>query len=109
MASVADILAELAQANSVAQTYMTGGLRLQLKTNYTPALTIYDEAAGPSGIANALGVVGGIRVLDAQGNQLAQVGAWPATDPLRVAGALGVLGLAGIGLVRLLRGGSRRR
>lgn len=103
------ILQELQSAASVAQDYSAGGLQVELKTNYTPAMTLYNEAVPGQGnaLARLIGLQGGLRVLDASGNVIAQFGDWPVTDPVRVAAALSVGALLGLGLIRLVRG--RRR
>lgn len=102
---LSSILQELGTAGAVAQDYAAGGLQLQLKTNYTPAITLYNQLGQPSAIASFLGLEGGVRVLDASGNVVAQVGDWPDTDPVRVAAALGIGALLGVGLLKLIRGG----
>lgn len=108
-ASIESVLQELGTAGAVAQAYSTGGLSIQVKTNYTPALTVYDEltASQPGFLSGVLGLQGGVRVLDASGNIVAQLGPWPDTDPVRVAMAIGAGALLGLALIRLIRG--RRR
>lgn len=101
---VGTILQELSTAGAIAQDYSAGGLQLQLKTNYSPAVTLYNQLGQPSAMASLLGLQGGVRVLDAAGNVVAQIGDWPATDPVRVTLALGVLGFLTLGLVKALRG-----
>lgn len=102
-ASLTAILSQLSTAASVANTYESGGLQLQVKTNYTPALTVYNQVAPPSGLASLLGLQAGVQVLDASGNVVAQYGDWPPIDPVRVGLTLGALGLLAYGLVRLIR------
>ncbi len=101
-------LYELASLASVGSAYESGIVELQVKTNYTPALTLYTGGAqvpssAPSGLSKLLGIEGGVRVLDGAGNVIASIGPWPATDPLRVALALGALGLITWGAIRLIR------
>lgn len=109
MATAADILQQLAQAGAAATDLQAGGASVQIKTNYGPPITVYTATptnAPPSLISQAIGLQGGVRVLDASGNVVAQYGAWPDTDPVRVGVAVGVLALAAYGLTRLL---GRRR
>lgn len=104
------ILQDLGTAGALATDYNSGALQLQVKTNYTPALTVYNQSGQPgagSAIAGLLGIQGGARVLDASGNVIMQMGDWPATDPVRVTIALGLAAFLGYGLVKLLRSGRR--
>ena len=106
MSTVTDLLTNLAQATQVAQSYQSGGLQLQLKTNFTPAVTLYNEAtpqAGGNWLARVIGLQGGVRILDASGNQVAQFGDWPAVDPVRVGIALAGAAVLGFLAVRAIR------
>lgn len=105
---IQQILSELSTAGAVASDYNAGGLQLQLKTNYTPAVTLYDQQGQPSALARLLGLQGGVRVLDASGNVVAQIGDWPQTNPVRVALALGAGAIVGGLVLRALRGPRRR-
>lgn len=99
----------------VAGGYLEGGIRVEVKTNYTPAISVYtggngssSSTGGSSGAGGGLfsrlvGLEAGVRVLGADGRELASYGDWPATDWVRVAIALGVIGLLGFGLVKLIR------
>lgn len=103
------------ELEGLAGSYLTGGVRVEVKSNYTPAITVYTGSAGgsSSGGSNSsssgslfsrlVGLEAGVRVLDSSGNTVASYGDWPATDWVRVAIALGVIGLLGIGLVKLVR------
>jgi hypothetical protein len=100
-------LQSFSQLVAAGGAYASGGLQLQVKTNYGPAVTLYNEAGAPSmtgsAVRSLLGLDGGVRILDASGNVVAQFGDWPATDPVRVAVALGVAAALTFGLVKLIR------
>ncbi len=105
----------LQEAAGVAGSYLTNGITVEVKTNYTPALTVYTGSNGPSSsgapgsssggnlFSQLIGMQAGVRVLAADGHVLASYGDWPATDWVRVAAALAVIGLLGFGLVKLIR------
>lgn len=105
----------LQEAAGVAGSYLTNGITVEVKTNYTPAITVYTGSNGPGSasgsgsstgggfLSQLLGIQAGVRVLAADGHELASYGTWPAVDPVRVAIAIAVVGLLGIGLVKLIR------
>lgn len=113
MSSALDQL--LQEAAGVAGSYLTNGIQVEVKTNYTPAITVYTGSNGPSQgatpgapgsgsiFSQLLGIKAGVRVLAADGRELASYGDWPAVDPVRVAIALAALGLLAFGLVKLVR------
>lgn len=113
MASIGQDLQELL---GVAGGYLGGGIRVEVKTNYAPAITVYSgnggssSGAGSAGSSSSgnlfsrlLGLQAGVRVVSADGHELASYGDWPATDWVRVTAALVVVGLLGVGLVKLIR------
>lgn len=105
------------ELEGLAGSYLTGGVRVEVKSNYTPAITVYTGSAGGSSsgggsgsssssgnlFSRLVGLQAGVKVLDSSGNTVAAYGDWPATDWVRVAIALGLIGLLGIGLVKLVR------
>lgn len=108
------LLHDLTTGGALAADYNAGALQLQVKTNFGPPVTLYNQSGQPgpgAAVTDFIGLHGGVRVLDASGNVIAQIGDWPDTDPVKVALALGVLGFLSYTAVRLLRGGhcDRRR
>lgn len=104
------------ELEGLAGSYLTGGVRVEVKSNYTPAVTVYTGSAGGSSgsgsgsssssgnlFSRLVGLQAGVRVLDSSGNVVASYGDWPATDWVRVAIMLGMIGLLGIGFVKLVR------
>lgn len=103
------------ELEGLAGSYLTGGVTVQVKSNYTPAITVYTGSAGSSGsggssgpssgnlFSRLIGLKAGVEVLDSSGNMVASYGDWPATDWVRVAIALAAIGLLGIGLIKLVR------
>ncbi len=112
MSAIDQLLQEVA---GVAGSYLTNGITVEVKTNYTPAITVYTGSNGSSGsggssssggsglFSQLVGLQAGVRVLAADGHVLATYGEWPQTDWVRVAAALGLIGLLGFGLVKLIR------
>lgn len=113
MSNVLDqVLQEVA---GVAGSYLTNGITVEVKTNYTPAITVYTGSNGQGGssasgqsagggiFSQLVGLQAGVRVLASDGHVLATYGEWPTTDWVRVAAALAVIGLLGFGLVKLIR------
>ena len=110
------IVSDLAGA---AQSYLANGITVQVKTNYTPAITVYTgssgsgqagqggASAGGSILSNLIGLQAGVTVTDSgSGRVLATYGpnnGDPPTDWVRVTVALAVIGLIGFGLVKLAR------
>lgn len=106
--STSSIVSDIAELARVGSAYQSGIVQVQVKTNYTPALTLWTGGAqvptsAPSGLGKILGLQGGVRVLDGAGNILAELGPWPATDPVRLGLALGALVLLGWGAAKLIR------
>lgn len=106
----------ISELEGLAGSYLTGGVTVQVKSNYTPAITVYTGSAGGSSgsggagapssgnlFSRLVGLKAGVEVLDSSGNVVASYGDWPATDWVRVAIALATIGLLGIGLVKLVR------
>ena len=115
--SFSDVLGQLA---GTAEGYLSGGVTVAVKTNYSPQLTVYSGAAGGSGgaggggsgglgqaVSNLVGMQVGVQVRDAHtGHLIASYGpngGDPPTDWVRVAVLLAVLGAVGFGLVQLVR------
>lgn len=110
------IVGELAGA---AQSYLANGITVQVKTNYTPAITVYTgsssseqlsaggASSGSSVLSRLVGLKAGVLVKDAaSGRVLATYGADngdPPTNWLRVAVALAVIGLVGFVVVKVIR------
>lgn len=105
---------DLQELLGVAGGYLSGNIAVQIKTNYTPALTVYSGSGSSSGgspgasstgnvFSRLVGLDVGVKVLDSSGRELASYGDWPDVDWVRVAAALVVVGLLGIGLVKLIR------
>ena len=85
---------ELAQALEGAAQLR--GVRVRLKTNLGPAVTVYDADAPPPSFP--LRLRAGVIIEDREGRRIASAGGWPATDwPLVI--ALGALALGGAALV----------
>lgn len=98
--SVLDVLADAA---SRAGARLAERVRVEVKTNLGPGITVYDgaaEDAGP-GLAAALGLKGSVTVYGTNDNVLYQTAPPPPTEPLKA--ALALL-LAGVVLVLILRG-----
>jgi hypothetical protein len=113
MAGISQDLQELLGVTGAA---LSGNIQVEVKTNYSPAITVYSgQAASSSGgsggtsssgnlFSRLMGLDAGVRVIDpATGSTLASYGDWPATDWVRVAIALGLVGLLGFGFVKLVR------
>lgn len=115
--AISDILGTLA---GTAESYLSGGVTVAVKTNYTPSpITVYGGSGGAGGgaggapggigaeLSRLIGMQVGVQVRDSQsGKLIASYGpnnGAPATDWVRVAILLGVVGLVGIGLVGLVR------
>lgn len=115
--ALSDVLGQLA---GTAEGYLSGGVTVAVKTNYTPKLTVYSGSSGggaggassTSGglgqaLSNLVGVQVGVQVRDAHtGHLIASYGpngGAPATDWVRVAVLLAVVGALGLGLIQLVR------
>lgn len=107
----------ISELEGLAGSYLTGGVTVQVKSNYTPAITVYTGSTGgsssggsssggaPSGnlFSRLIGLKAGVEVLDSSGNVVASYGDWPPTDWVRVIAALAVIGMLGILTVKVIR------
>lgn len=116
MNGIDQIVGELAGA---AQSYLANGITVRVKSNYTPAITVYTgssssgqggqapSSSGGSILSNLIGLQAGVVVTDSgSGRVLATYGpdnGVPPTDWVRVGIALAVIGILGFGLVKLVR------
>ncbi len=117
MNGIETLLTDVAGA---AQSYLASGITVEVKTNYTPAITVYTGSSTPGqaaqpgqggGIGSAfsqlVGLEAGVVVRDAaSGRVLASYGpnnGDPPTDWVRVSIALALIGLLGFGLFKMLR------
>ncbi len=127
MADLSDVLGGLVGDITNIASGFAAGITVAVKTNFTPEITVYSgsaDASNGSGSAGATGAAGstmpslgglvsklagvqvGVVVKDSGGRVLAHYGAnggEPETDWVRVAVALGVIGLLGMGVVVLIR------
>lgn len=111
------ILTDLAGA---AQSYLANGITVEVKTNYTPGITVYTGSSSPnqatqpgqgagfgSALSQLIGLEAGVVVKDAaSGRVLASYGpnnGDPPTDWLRVSIALALIGLLGFGVFKMVR------
>lgn len=82
-----------------------GGFKVNVKTQFGPAIEVYDSTAAPSPpglLQAAIGPVG-VQVTDTQGNVLDTVGSWPDTNPLAIAVIAGAFVALGYLIYRGLR------
>jgi hypothetical protein len=97
----------LGGATDIARDYMRQEVRVQVRTNILPAITVYSGNAGQdsqgSGLAKLLGIKAGLVVTGADGRQLLSVGQPSSLDPIRA----GLLLLAVGGLVFVIVRGIR--
>lgn len=97
------LLDVLTDAASRAGATVAQRVRVVVKTNLGPGITVYDGAAGDAGpgLASALGLKGALTVYGPNDNVLYQTAPAPPTEPLKA--ALALL-LAGVLLLLILRG-----
>lgn len=86
----------LDQLGALASDY-AGSLRVSVKTNLGPEITVTGQG---SGLADALGLKAAVIIRDAHGRRVAGYGDPPATDPVRVAVLVALAGLVGYVLLR---------
>lgn len=89
----------VSDVTGAAGTYTANSVRITLKTNLGPEVTVYDPTDASPSLLSQLGVQAALNVYDTNGNLLTTVGTVPATNPLMVIAALAVL--AGIGIIVL--------
>ena len=111
----------LGQLAGTAETYLGSGIAVSVKTNYSPAITVYNGAAGGSGgqpgqagggglgagLSRLIGLQVGVQVRDAQSGHVIATygpdGGAPPTNYLRVVLGLAVVGVLGLAVVKLIR------
>lgn len=72
--------------------YQEKGIQVFLKTDIGPELKIYDSDA-PASNGEGLPIKYGVQVRDRSGNSLGKYGDYPATNPVKAAAVLAVIGL----------------
>jgi hypothetical protein len=85
---VSKLLDQLADSAARVAQAAAGAVKVTLKTNYGPKLTVYDGQAGESagvGLARVLGLKYAVQVEDQAGRVLYATGPAPATEPVKVA------------------------
>lgn len=95
----------LGGAADIATDYVRQEVRVELRSNLLPAITIYSGRAkgGGPGLGSLLGIKAGVVVTGSDGRQLLEVGQPARLDPIR----FGVLLLAVGGVVYLIIRGVR--
>lgn len=98
MSTVLDRIADTLR--SAAGDYLaSGAVRLEVKTNLGPPITLYDGGDSQS-LAGALGVKAALVVRRSDGSVIASYGEPPATDPVLI--ATWAVALAAIGALLVL-------
>ena len=103
----------LSSGLGIAEGYVAGGISVSVKTNYGPEIPIYSGAmsggastgaggtpSSPSLLSTLLGLKAAVIVRDATGRTLTTFGTPPATDPVRVGVALGIVALVALIMFR---------